>query len=194
MIDFVYQTQAPDDLVDECLDYCEARFSSPEDIVVDSSIHRDDLQIMPDRMDKTLRDKLEIFAFGQIDEYQKKYISASSYKKECLMPYGTKLQLTKKHGGFHVWHTEAFANFSLPEELYYEAVSRVYTWTLYLNTITSGGETEFLYQGLKTPAEKGKFIMFPAGLTHFHRGNPPYSSEKYIATGWINVKLFQEQQ
>ena len=27
--------------------------------------------------------------------------------------------------------------------------------------------------------------MWPAHWTHIHRGNPPLSGEKYIATSWI---------
>jgi hypothetical protein len=28
--------------------------------------------------------------------------------------------------------------------------------------------------------------IFPAAFTHTHRGNPVYSKDKYIATGWFN--------
>ena len=33
-----------------------------------------------------------------------------------------------------------------------------------------------------THSKKG--IMFPAGFTHTHRGNPPIGNPKYIATSW----------
>ena len=46
-----------------------------------------------------------------------------------------------------------------------------------------GGETEFIYQQKRFKAEKGTVLIWPAGYTHMHRGNPPLSN-KYIATGW----------
>ena len=55
---------------------------------------------------------------------------------------------------------------------------------LYLNTIEDGGETEFLYQGKRVKAEQGKLLIWPAGFTHVHRGNPPLKESKYILTSW----------
>ena len=87
-----------------------------------------------------------------------------------------KIQKTPPHGGYHVWHHEHS----------YEDMSRILVWTAYLNDIPEGeGETEFLYQGLKVNPKKGRVCLFPAGYTHLHRGNPPYSCDKYIATGWF---------
>ena len=31
-------------------------------------------------------------------------------------------------------------------------------------------------------------IIFPAGFTHVHRGNPPIGGTKYIATTWAVVQ------
>ena len=59
-------------------------------------------------------------------------------------------------------------------------------WTVYLNDIDKGGETEFLYQSERIKAKKGRVVFFPANWTHIHRGNPPLSETKYIATGWYN--------
>jgi hypothetical protein len=58
-------------------------------------------------------------------------------------------------------------------------------YTLYLNDVEEGGETEFLYYPLRIKPETGKFIMWPAGYTHAHRGNPPLTNTKYIMTGWL---------
>jgi len=56
---------------------------------------------------------------------------------------------------------------------------------LYLNDVEEGGETEFLYVKRRVSAKKGRFVLWPAGFTHTHRGNPPLSGEKYIMTGWV---------
>jgi hypothetical protein len=59
---------------------------------------------------------------------------------------------------------------------------------LYLNTIESGGETEFLHQRLKFKPNQGDFLLWPAGYTHTHRGDPPFSGDKYILTGWVEFE------
>ena len=87
-----------------------------------------------------------------------------------------KLQKTPPKGGYHVWHCEQ-GNL--------KTTSRVLTWTVYLNNIPDGeGETEFLWQGLRVKSKAGTVCIFPASYTHTHRGNPVYSCNKYIATGW----------
>ena len=88
-----------------------------------------------------------------------------------------KLQKTPPKGGYHIWHCEAASK---------ETSLRYLAWTLYLNDIPDGeGETEFLWQGIKIKPKEGSFCIFPAAFTHTHRGNPVYSCDKYIATGWV---------
>ena len=36
-------------------------------------------------------------------------------------------------------------------------------------------------------AERGKLLIFPAGLSHIHRGRVSQEHGKTIATGWINA-------
>ena len=90
--------------------------------------------------------------------------------------YNTKLQKTAPGQGFHVWHYEN-ANRS--------TMRRVLVFILYLNDVEEGGETEFLYQNKRISPEKGTLVLFPAYVTHVHRGNPPLSNNKYIYTGWL---------
>jgi len=90
-----------------------------------------------------------------------------------------KWQKTEPHQkGFSGWHTEQG-----PED----AGNRSLVWMLYLNDVEKGGETEFLYQGISVKPEAGRFVLWPAGVTHPHRGNPPYSNTKYILTGWLEM-------
>lgn len=87
-----------------------------------------------------------------------------------------KVQKTKVGGGYHIWHHETDKR---------DTSNRVLAWMLYLNDIEEGGETEFLYQHTRVKPTRGTFVIWPAGFTHTHRGNPPLSNEKYIMTGWI---------
>ena len=100
----------------------------------------------------------------------------SSIKGLVLLSDTFKWQLTPIQGGFSEWHTEQSGGFSS---------SRALVWMIYLNDVEEGGDTEFLYQQIKCKPEAGKMVMWPAGLTHPHRGNPPYSNEKYVVTGWL---------
>jgi hypothetical protein len=87
-----------------------------------------------------------------------------------------KLQRTPPKGGYHVWHSEVNSRRNM---------DRVLTWIIYLNDIPEGeGETEFLWQGIRVKPKAGTCVIWPAQFTHPHRGNPVYSCDKYIATGW----------
>jgi hypothetical protein len=90
--------------------------------------------------------------------------------------YTIKLQRTDVGQGYHVWHCESADR---------ESSRRVLVWTLYLNDVEEGGETEFLYYPKRIKAKTGTLMICPTGFTHTHRGNPPLSNTKYIATGML---------
>lgn len=91
--------------------------------------------------------------------------------------YTQKLQKTPPSGGFHTWHWEHNGD--------HDNRNRLAVWTLYLTTHENEGETEFLAHGLRVAPEAGKLCIFPADYTAVHRGNPVYSKDKYIITGWF---------
>lgn len=87
-----------------------------------------------------------------------------------------KVQRTFPKGGFHRWHCEKGSN---------DNRTRVLVWMIYLNDCVEGeGTTEFIEQGIKLQPSKGTVVFWPSDWTHTHRGNPVYSNDKYIATGW----------
>ena len=90
--------------------------------------------------------------------------------------YTMKIQKTEPGQGYHTWHAEIAAR---------NDCTRLLTWTVYLNDDFEAGETEFLYQHYRYKPQKGDCIIFPAGFTHTHRGNPPIGGTKYIITGWV---------
>jgi hypothetical protein len=87
-----------------------------------------------------------------------------------------RMQKTLPSEGYHIWHHELSS---------YKHQNRILAWTVYLNDVEDGGETEFLYQSKRVQCKQGRVVIWPAGFTHTHRGNPPLSGEKYILTGWI---------
>jgi hypothetical protein len=83
--------------------------------------------------------------------------------------------------GFRRWHCD----WTISDEAT-EPVHRVLAWILYCNSLPDGG-TEFHWQQHHEEAERGKLVLFPAGLSHIHRGRVSQEHSKTIATGWINA-------
>ena len=106
--------------------------------------------------------------------YVKKYSTLSRIERHSI--FDVKIQKTEPKEGYHVWHHES-------ENI--ATRNRLMAFILYMNDVDEGGETEFLYQSLRIKPKRNRFILWPAYYTHLHRGNPPLSGTKYIATGWI---------
>jgi hypothetical protein len=88
-----------------------------------------------------------------------------------------KVQKTEPKGGFHRWHSEQTNGRATN--------TRCLVWMIYLNNLPEGeGTTEFLEFGIKLQPKEGSLVLWPAAWTHTHRGNPVYTQNKYIATGW----------
>jgi hypothetical protein len=108
------------------------------------------------------------------EDYSNTYSVLKNYNRHTIFTY--KVQKTLPAGGYHIWHCEN-------SESYFR--SRIAAYTLYLNDVEEGGETEFLYCSRRVSAKKGRLAIFPSNYPWAHRGNPPLSGEKYIMTGWI---------
>ena len=111
-----------------------------------------------------------------LEKYKKKYESLGLLFQHTAK--GMSVQKTKPHQGYHAWHCE---NADVPTS------TRVLAYTLYLNGVEEGGETEFLYQGHKIKPAPGRLAIFPTSFTHPHRGNPIYKGVKYIISGWYTL-------
>lgn len=86
------------------------------------------------------------------------------------------LQKTAPSEGYHRFHIENSG---------YINQTRNMAWMIYLNDVQEGGETEFPYQSMRFQPKENMGMIWPGGVTHFHRGLPPYSNEKLILTGWL---------
>jgi len=102
------------------------------------------------------------------------------YTAENIITEHVKIQKTIPAQGYHIWHVEHAAERDMAK--------RVLVYSIYLNTVEDGGETEFLYQSQRVKPVKGRIVIWPAGFPYVHRGNPPLSGEKYIVTSWISFK------
>ena len=81
-------------------------------------------------------------------------------------------------GEYYHWHIDGGSHDFSHRQL-------VALW--YLNDVEGpGGETEFLYQGIKIKPEQGKLVLFPPFWTHEHRAVELQKGVKYIATTWLS--------
>lgn len=91
-----------------------------------------------------------------------------------------KIQKTLPTEGYHVWHIEHGKGFDVEP--------RAFVFSIYLNDVKEGGETEFLNFSKRVKPKTGRIVIWPAGFPYVHRGNPPLSGKKYILTSWILLR------
>ena len=91
-----------------------------------------------------------------------------------------KLQKTRPTEGYHVWHIEHSTGFANEP--------RAFVYSVYLNDVEEGGETEFLHFSKRVKPKAGRVVIWPASFPYVHRGNSPLSGEKYILTSWMNLR------
>ena len=91
------------------------------------------------------------------------------------------MQKTRPSEGYHNWHFEG-------GHTAYDRTS-ILAWMIYLNDIEDGGETEFLYQGVRVPPVKGRLIVCLQSLHMCIEVTPPLKDTKYAITGWINYVM-----
>tara|TARA_R100001509_G_scaffold98939_1_gene57834 strand:+ start:615 stop:1208 length:594 start_codon:yes stop_codon:yes gene_type:complete len=90
-----------------------------------------------------------------------------------------KIQKTLPTEGYHVWHIEHSSKF--------EDSKRAFVFSIYLNDVEEGGETEFLHFSKRVKPKTGRIVIWPASFPYLHRGNSPLSGEKYILTSWMSL-------
>jgi len=117
---------------------------------------------------------IEMFFKDVYPLYTQKYSYLKNLATHNILE--VKIQKTKVGEGYHVWHCE---NAEM------KARNRILAFSVYLNDVAEGGETEFLYQKCRFKPEKNTMLVWPSQFTHVHRGNPPLSNDKYIITGWV---------
>ena len=111
-----------------------------------------------------------------VKHYTKHFSTISSH---TYFMHDVKVKKIYAGGGFHSWHHETGS---------VTTSQRHFVIQVYLNTVDEGGETEFLYQNKRFKPEEGTVLIFPAGYTHAHRGNPPIGQTKYIGTSWAWIQ------
>ena len=91
-----------------------------------------------------------------------------------------KIQKTLPTEGYHVWHVEHGKGF--------DNEARAFVFSIYLNDVEEGGETEFLHFSKRVKPKKGRIVIWPASFPYIHRGNSPLSGKKYLLTSWMLLR------
>jgi prolyl 4-hydroxylase len=115
----------------------------------------------------------------QVEKYGDKYEIIKTLKIHFTKAFN--IQFYKPKGGYKKWHFERDHN----------TQERAFAFMTYLNDVPNGG-TEFYYQGTTTQAKKGDTVIWPAEWTHAHKSQVSKDHEKYIATGWLELKKDNE--
>ena len=112
--------------------------------------------------------------------YEQNVGARNSYGVDEFKFTTLKIQKTLPTEGYHVWHLEHGKGF--------ENECRAFVFSVYLNDVEEGGETEFLHFSKRVKPKTGRIVIWPAAFPYVHRGNSPLSGEKYILTSLMLLK------
>lgn len=182
----IYENAASVELCKKLIEYFELAhknkitYSRQESEKIPKTLKDDlatDLSFYVNYIDPDLHQQFNNLFWGTgYSEYKNEFGILNEYGPHKI--YTIKIQKTEPSGGYHVWHSE---------DQTLEVKQRLLTFILYLNDVEDGGETEFLYLSRRIKPKAGTLVIWPAGFTHTHRGNPPLKGSKYIVTGWVEL-------
>ena len=135
-----------------------------------------DIHLYPDKPEdmallKDYMDELNLC----VGNYEKRFERAGHLERYWVIE-SINIQKYEPGEGFKIWHCERRGKGTM---------TRCLVFMTYLNDVPEGG-TDFLYQDLTTPAEKGLTLIWPSDWTHTHKGQISKIHRKYIITGWFN--------
>lgn len=111
-----------------------------------------------------------------VDVYKQKYPVLDDHFAEWGIVERINIQHYKPNEGFLTWHSERTTK---------SVSDRLLVFMTYLNDVTDGGQTEWMYQGLSIAPEKGLTVIWPADWMFTHRGVTSLTQPKTIVTGWF---------
>jgi cobalamin biosynthesis Mg chelatase CobN len=166
------------DLCDEIINYFDNskdQFQGMSSYGVDTSVKDStDCYLLDETLLKRYADQLTTIS----KDYVNSFPFSNNYGPWGIIDY-INIQKYNPSQAYHAWHTER-ASHQIPNS------SRHLVFMTYLNTVVTGGETEFYHQDIKIQPQKGLTVIWPADWTHTHRGCPSLTETKYIVTGWFN--------
>jgi hypothetical protein len=179
MSDFIHTVEMLDtSLCDDLIDYYHKSSEYKQKGVVSGGLRPDsktstDVTIFPNSTDETIVTYLK-FVNQVLGSYKEAY---DAFMYPVCFAEGMNIQYYEPGEGFPKWHCERGM---------YQTNQRALAFMTYLNDVTDGGETEWLYQDRKLTPKKGLTAIWPTDFTHTHRGIISPTETKIIITGWFN--------
>ncbi len=147
-------------------------------------------------VDLAKKDSFDVFVSAIPERLQDEYGIPDYFAelKRCLDQYTTRHPLLQRIGTFRmtetpiIQHYRPGGGFMLEhfERSSFATTTRMLVWMTYLNDVTDGGGTRFVYQGHTFEAVRGRTLIWPSDFTHTHAGVVSPTQHKYIITGWLN--------
>ena len=131
---------------------------------------------------KSLNDKICDMFNTNINKYatsfpdQDKWSGMNNFNSPTVFDVLQVQRYKQGEGHYNAWHHEIMG---------YRSCKRFFAILVYLNDVEEGGETEFLYAGLKVKPKKGTLVIHPAGFPYVHKGHMPITSDKTILITWL---------
>ena len=179
---FIYETKFPKDVCDGIIDYYNTdetfekhpgQVSNREDTTNDTKESMD-LSIPMQYAD--FDDRLDAYFRLLHQSFVSYFQKFEQSRLPCKISDIFNIQWYPKGGGYKIWHFERTNN--------KHAIRRHLVWMTYLTDNPNGG-TEFYFQDLYIPAEKGKTIIWPSEWMYTHKSRVDKMQEKMIITGWM---------
>ena len=179
---FIYETKFSDDVCDGIIDYYNTdetfekhpgQVSNREDTTNDTKESMD-LSIPMQYAD--FDDRLDAYFRLLHQSFVSYFQKFEQSRLPCKISDIFNIQWYPKGGGYKIWHFERTNN--------KHAIRRHLVWMTYLTDNPNGG-TEFYFQDLYIPAEKGKTIIWPSEWMYTHKSRVDKMQEKMIITGWM---------
>ena len=183
MDQFIYETKFTDDICDGIIDF----YNTSDQFQKHSG------QISGGGKDaaKSEKDSIDLSIPWHFIEFDQRLDAYFNFLHQAFVSYFQKFEQSRlpckisdvfniqwypKGGGYKIWHFERTNN--------KHAIRRHLVWMTYLTDNPNGG-TEFYFQDLHIPAEKGKTVIWPAEWMYTHKGRVDHENEKMIITGWL---------
>jgi len=180
---YYIDTKICDDIVDTFLNVSD-KYKNPGETYKGESFLNIDKN-MKDSLDFNINKGTGLFPFNRYDDALQKCLEKyiKTYDVLNWQPHFNvrekmNVQYYKPGGGFKKWHYERMNHKTLKRNL---------VFMTYLNDVPDGG-TDFLYQKITTPAQKGLTLIWPSDWTHTHKSQISKTSEKFIITGWYSYE------